>query len=393
MLEPIVPAVTLFLHLHEARYIMFANSSKPPSRSSMRLVSIAFLLFGLSITYMGGKAFLDSRALIKRGVLVDATVTDQRQTEYRRNDINYYITYTFKDKDGHSHYGDQNVSPDIWRQAAPASTVPVVYLADAPQVSALGANAETRYGRLLFGLGLLALAALSLAMGKTPSNSEEACTYVIKRLDAFTAKRDPFENTDLSQFGEWDLPFYNTSQQELEAMGFHFLGDRNPVGTPLTFLRHMVRNEDDTIVAIGHIRPNRIAKLAKIREVRVVELETVFSDQSFICTSTNASNLTEIRDPRIDFECVSSDTSIAELVQRHVTRINERLAQREDLHTLKVSSLEQLELHQHTFKAISARFKKKNELIEFALNCIHKDPTEEDRVNLLAEVDAAMDAT
>jgi len=136
-------------------------------------------------------------------------------------------------------------------------------------------------------------------------------------------------------FPDLDRRFYDRAQAELAAHGFTHLADLEDrtlnAATPhqRTLIRCLLGDSGTTIAAVSHLRVGGLRRMLShlLRlpcDIRVVELTSLCADGVFLLTNNVAGHARLPFPPQFRFEAHPSFTTVARLVARHRTRVDER---------------------------------------------------------------------
>jgi len=198
----------------------------------------------------------------------------------------------------------------------------------------------------------------------------ETAREIVDHIAAIYVAHHDYAPADPREFRHLDLKFYNSACAHLESRGFRHLADiedRTLTAAPGSILqRTMIRvlvSEDGSInAALFHPRLNRfwlrlLLWLVRKSMGRTIDLETEFSDGTFLCT-TNAATAAAIElPPQIDSEFRPWKTPADALLQRHRERLAARLAARPGLMIRPARDLTELHASQHRMNALKAAYR------------------------------------
>src|SRR5262249_31324249 len=125
---------------------------------------------------------------------------------------------------------------------------------------------------------------------KQPASEEEAVQGIKEHLKPLMEQKHDWVPATASQFKHLDLAFYDDGQRFLEQQGFRVLGDEENVtlrmpGNPRTFVRILLSKDQIITGGLYHFKPGWMLRVLSARDAKVMDLETWFSDGSFVCTS------------------------------------------------------------------------------------------------------------
>jgi hypothetical protein len=209
---------------------------------------------------------------------------------------------------------------------------------------------------------LLAAAALLLVLGAAAyldrrRRVRRAARNIRSTMQALYSGPHSYREVSLGDFPRLDHAFYEEMAGEFAALDFAFLGDvedvtvsRAQIGEP-TAIRVMLGEDRRVLAFVYHAEFSG-------RAVRVVELESVFSDGTFVMTSTALAASPMSMPPEIDCEYHPAATPPGALARAHRARVRSRLAAAGGAPPLEVGSLADVIYHQRHMDEIKARFRK-----------------------------------
>lgn len=159
-----------------------------------------------------------------------------------------------------------------------------------------------------------------------------------------------YEVARLEQFQFLDLAFYDDAQAAFEGLGYRLLGNltdrRIGANSPVrTFVRVMVSSDGADVGAIFHLRFRGPLKILlwvfRVKEQRVVEQETEFSDGTFLNTTLADARIMLAQPSAFQTEHMPADTTVRQLCFRHSKRVAERLKGIPDVATVTITTLEE----------------------------------------------------
>jgi hypothetical protein len=176
-------------------------------------------------------------------------------------------------------------------------------------------------------------------------------------IKATFSKPHEFSIVEPLRFEHLSISFYDRCRNELASAGFSFLADIEDVSLkqhrpdPRTFLRVMTDQERSTVVAIYHIKPNLLWSvflfIFGIRNRKIFEFETEFSDNSYILTSIlPQSSMLPPCDKVISFHYPST-TTIMELYRIHRQNCADHIKKYRNLKPLCYQSIDDVEKSQN----------------------------------------------
>lgn len=172
-----------------------------------------------------------------------------------------------------------------------------------------------------------------------------------------------------AEFPRLDHQFYRQKQVELERLGFRFLADVEDVTLARTnpnirtFVRSMI-SEDGTIMsAVYDARPRqpfmRLLQLVGTlpRDLRNLDLETEFSDGSFVCVSTSSLAGRMKHPPEIKTIFLPQATPVPQLLETQRFRVSYYMREHPGLQPLRFTSHEEVRAAQNRMNEIKSRYR------------------------------------
>lgn len=126
------------------------------------LTIIVSAIAGIVLLALGGKDFLDSKALQSEGKSATADVTDADERSGRRGRRKYYLTVSFKTEKGDTLTSRARVSEAVFDEATASRKVNVTYLPEKPAVHRVGPKVSTDFRGIAFGALALGFAGFSV---------------------------------------------------------------------------------------------------------------------------------------------------------------------------------------------------------------------------------------
>lgn len=155
-----------------------------------------------------------------------------------------------------------------------------------------------------------------------------------RRMAEYATQPETYVPTDARGFRHLNLAFYDRSQRALEALGFVLLGDfeiaevKGKTGDPRCFLRMMAARDGSATAAVFHPKPSLWLRLLTRLSGKplgpTVELETEFSDDSFIANGTPPLLLLD-PPPLLVRQYHPAGTTVDQLVGLHRTQVRRYL--------------------------------------------------------------------
>ena len=124
----------------------------------------------------------------------------------------------------------------------------------------------------------------------------EGMEKIRRQLAEYASRPETYVPVDARAFGHLDLAFYDRTQSALQSMGFVLLGDfeiaevKGRSGDPHCFVRSMAAGDGTMVAAMYHPKPalwlRLLLWLTGKPLGKMIELETEFSDDTFIANCT-----------------------------------------------------------------------------------------------------------
>lgn len=158
-----------------------------------------------------------------------------------------------------------------------------------------------------------------------------------------------YAEVDPDDFKYLDLKYYERTWEKLRDEGFRFLGDIEDVTLSQvhprmrSFIRCLVSGDGSVMAGIYHVRPRGwwrvLVWFGLLKQTRVLDLETEFTDGCFVCTS-NAEQAAMMTLPdELMPEFYGDITEPAELLEIHKRWVGEYLSQTDGVGCVIVRSL------------------------------------------------------
>jgi hypothetical protein len=211
---------------------------------------------------------------------------------------------------------------------------------------------------------------------------------LVHMLKAVYTDQPAIEPARLEDFNLLDMGYYQQTRATLQPFGFQPLGD-------LEF-KHLTRydlslktciqtyrsGEGTTSAGVWHVHPG--PKMPK--DVKVIELESEFSDGYWITTRNNATSHMK-PDPAHVTETIAPDASLAELIQKHREAVQRYASTHPSANLVTFSSLADV-ISSQTRQAIQeAAYRKKiGGVTESELQAAAPQWSKKDIRSLLAEI-------
>jgi hypothetical protein len=136
---------------------------------------IALLAMAVVFIFVGSKDLVHSRQLAALGKTTTAKVLGgEDDVSGRLRTHTYYLQVRFQPENGSTISPRIEVSKDIYQSVLIGSTVKVHYLPEDPTICQAGETVETRFGKLLWGIGFLLGAGYLMLFFQQPADQKEA---------------------------------------------------------------------------------------------------------------------------------------------------------------------------------------------------------------------------
>jgi hypothetical protein len=317
-------------------------------RGKLLLLLFVLLGGGLLLACVGAKNISNARKLAAAGQSATATVLDRTFQTVYKDQKSYHLLVAFRTGNEQSVTNSVMVTKPVFDRVARNGSVNVFYLPADPSICIVANHVEVKYeqfvlGCVFFGLGVL----LAVWLVKSPSSREmdplseeeilekvrpaarEGVQKIVSRMELLTAEKYEYKTVDARQFPHLDLQFYDLQQRFLESRGFVFLEDcenvtmRKSVSNPNVFIRVLLGGNGTIMAGLYHFKPALSLRAAGAKQARVLDLETWFSNGSFVCTS-NAENTGKLSQPaEVDNLVLPGATPFDKLLETHKQRINQ----------------------------------------------------------------------
>lgn len=200
--------------------------------------------------------------------------------------------------------------------------------------------------------------------------AEKAAHEILASLEATYQATHRYVRVKPTDFPHLDISWYEKTTRLLATKGFRAVADvedktiTEAPGTVLSaILVRALASRDGTVVAAlyhPHIRKLWVRVLLWILRKtpgKVVDMETEFSDGSFVATTNAASAGVLENGPMIQAEFLPFTTTPLEVHARHMARVAEHLAQRPGVAPRVMTSYEDMLASQHRMNALKAAYR------------------------------------
>jgi hypothetical protein len=164
-----------------------------------------------------------------------------------------------------------------------------------------------------------------------------------------------------ADFTDRDVAWYESTTQQLIALGFQSLGDRvnqtvEQASGLVVVTRRFISADQTTMTGIYHfVRPNK--NTGAIVSLRVCDFESELSDGSFVTTNNTAgANLASLPGQILGTKH-PIETTAAELARLHEAEKTQLLQDKPNAHFVKIQNLEEYDASQQRQLAIKAAFR------------------------------------
>lgn len=322
-------------------------------------IVFAFLLGGL-MAYTGSKDLTHSIQLKQRGKSTTGEVISGRErVSGRFRTHSYYLTILFKDEAGQSVRQEVKVSSDAYTAGQANGSIKVFYLPEASSVCAAGNEVELRYGNLLWALVLLGVAIVLVFTFDTCAALENIAAKIEEKLKPMMEPRHEYVSANASDFRHLDLDFYDQGQRLLEQHGFVCQGDRenvtllNATGRK-TMLRLFLSADQTTQAFLYHLK---VTSGVASKDFKVLDLQTMFSNGMFICTS-NAKSAGKFESPPLVLHDFLPEASQEAVLEKHSQRVNDFLEQNPDVTPTVIHNAEEFQKVMDALQKLKADFRR-----------------------------------
>lgn len=187
-------------------------------------------------------------------------------------------------------------------------------------------------------------------------------------LARFSASTMTMQRVEAKDYPLVDQRFYNQMELRISNLGFNLVGDFVPVtghqsdGSMRCFIRALIAHDGPYTAACYHPRPKFwIGLLSRIlcgRLGKVVEIETEFSDDTWVITTTAPKTRLFNPPPLMMREHYPERTEISELFTSHKAKVKAYLASAPGVTARKVydvAGLERAQARQHDITTVYRR--------------------------------------
>ena len=192
---------------------------------------------------------------------------------------------------------------------------------------------------------------------------------ILKNQKALYSMDHEYVSVDPSSFRRLDLPWYDRTRSALEGFGYRFVDDLEDVTITTrfpsmrTFIRCMVSGDGSTVAGMYHFKPRGLIVIALLlggmnSQYRILDLETEFSDGTFLCLS-NSRGVDRTGDvPGIRRVQLQPSTPFPEMLEQHKSEIQHILTANRSLKPVPIFRRNDLIRSQNRLQALKNAHKK-----------------------------------
>ncbi|HXR03132.1 MAG TPA: DUF3592 domain-containing protein [Verrucomicrobiae bacterium] len=335
------------------------------AKTKKLLSIIALLMMGVAFIFVGSKDLVHSRQLAAQGKVTTAKVLDgEDNVSGRFHTHTCYLQLQFQPESGSAVSPRIEVGKDVYQSVQIGSIVKVHYLPEDPTICQAGETVETRFGKLLWGIGFLLGAGYLILFFQQPTGQKEAVESLGESVKTLSLTQFEYVSVDARNFKHLDLAFYNNGQRRLEAAGYRFLDDQENVTLRRrsgirTFIRILLSGDRTTMADFYHFIPKFMLRILGAKPAKVLDLETWFSDGCFVCTS-NAEMAGKLESPpTIDAQRLPAETTWDMLLETHQRRLGKYLMCHPGVSAVKLTGLADVRRAQDEQQRIKAEFRQR----------------------------------
>ncbi len=199
---------------------------------------------------------------------------------------------------------------------------------------------------------------------------EQAARTILAVIEATYQPTHHYVIVKASSFRHLDIAYYEKATRLLTARGFRVLADvedttitATPGGVLMPVMIRTLLSKDGTVMAALYhprIKPLLLRLLLWVMRKspgKVVDMETEFSDGSFVVTSNAASAAAITLPELIAAEYLPITARVHDVHQRHTERVAAHLRQRSGITTRSIRTHDELIASQNRMNAIKAAFR------------------------------------
>lgn len=198
----------------------------------------------------------------------------------------------------------------------------------------------------------------------------KAARDILAMLEATFQSTHRYVAADPAHYRYLDIGWYNKTARLLEANGFRTIRDvedRTITESPGTVLsaimvRTMLSRDGVVVSALYHPHVKSfwlrlVLWLLRKLPGKVTDMETEFSDGSFVSTTNAASAAAIENGPMIQSEFLAAETPTLEVLERHQVRVAEHLRERPGITARVVNNFDDMLAAQHRMNALKAAYR------------------------------------
>jgi hypothetical protein len=188
--------------------------------------------------------------------------------------------------------------------------------------------------------------------------SRDAAEEILETTTALYSTRHNFRTVSPTDFPDLDIAYYDRMQAWFTHHGFRHMGDiedttlSQKMPNARAFIRCMLSADGATTVGIYDVRFGGLFRLMQMvgllsRNMKTIDIETEFSDGTFITTSNCLGDDPTTPPPEIHKRLHPRDTSPDELLWSHQEAVRQALEGKPGLSALAFSTLDEMLESQH----------------------------------------------
>jgi Protein of unknown function (DUF3592) len=338
-----------------------------------RILAILIALgIGAYLVYAGVNEFRASRQLATEGKAVMAQVLDREMVIHLKRRNAYYVSVQYETDAGTTLRQRVPVSAAQYRKAPHGSAIKLFYLSRNPLVCQVGEEVETKYGNAILGV-VFVLGGLLLSVVRRPLSEQAAAAKVAEHVGALCQTHYQYAPVDAKQFRHLDLRWYDEGRQRLEDRGFVFLQDeenltfRRTSKGNRTLLRTLLNRDGTTMAYLYHFKPGIAVRWLGARQSKVLDLESRFSNGTFVCTSNAEAAGKLDSPPGVKGFHLAAVTPLETILASHEQRVNQFLAAHSGVASVRMNGIEDVHRAQNVLQQIKAEYRKKTGITKVEL--------------------------
>lgn len=213
----------------------------------------------------------------------------------------------------------------------------------------------------LFVRRLLGKAAADL--GVAASELSKAGADIVANNKRLFQSQHEYRDAVESDFQSLDRDRYEKTTQELLDRGYRLIGDRVNVTVEkqgvVTVIRALASPDGTTLAGIFHFPRASKARGLEGKTLFTIDLETEFSDGTFLVTSNTLETDLLTPPPAIKRQRLTLETPLAEMIEAHESYKQQALAAQPGLTCTVVDTMEDVSEFQHRQHAAKVAFRSK----------------------------------